>query len=405
MPEIITCPDCDRKLRVPDNLLGKKVKCPGCSVMFTAGAGGAPSKVSRPAPPPEERIEEPPEERRRDSVVRRDDYDDRRSRRRDDDYDDRRSRRRDDDYDDDRRFRRDDDYDDYDDYRTESPRDLRDRWGKVRTGINLNVIGTWVWIGGSVFMAFGAILGGLLLGSAFFTVAGGMGGEGPSQGAVRTAAGSAALGGIILIVAVIVFALCSLAEIVLRVTGFGMCMAVPSLRGTSLKPLAITAFAIAATEAVFRLFGCAWGFSIGATASSSAFMPVGVDIIGWIGRVLCLAGFIVFLLFARSVAFQVRDRGLPGALLTVLIVFAAFYVLVWLAFVVLMFGFLGTAFSAATSSSPTSAANKIGTFGVVAMVLGGILYLAYVGLEVWYIFNLLRLREGIQRLMKKIGRD
>src|SRR4051794_3338553 len=47
MPEIISCPDCDRKLRVPEDLLGKKVKCPGCGITFTATSGGGGK-----APPP-----------------------------------------------------------------------------------------------------------------------------------------------------------------------------------------------------------------------------------------------------------------------------------------------------------------------------------------------------------------
>jgi predicted Zn finger-like uncharacterized protein len=38
MPEIINCPQCERKLRVPDNLLGQAVKCPTCSMTFTASA-------------------------------------------------------------------------------------------------------------------------------------------------------------------------------------------------------------------------------------------------------------------------------------------------------------------------------------------------------------------------------
>ena len=36
MPQIIECPECGRKLRVQDNLLGRKVKCPGCETTFTA---------------------------------------------------------------------------------------------------------------------------------------------------------------------------------------------------------------------------------------------------------------------------------------------------------------------------------------------------------------------------------
>jgi hypothetical protein len=41
MPENITCPQCGRELRVPETLLGKKVKCPGCATTFTAPAPGA----------------------------------------------------------------------------------------------------------------------------------------------------------------------------------------------------------------------------------------------------------------------------------------------------------------------------------------------------------------------------
>jgi hypothetical protein len=45
MPEITSCPQCQRKLRVPDDLIGHKVKCPGCGLNFTAD-------IDRPAPPP-----------------------------------------------------------------------------------------------------------------------------------------------------------------------------------------------------------------------------------------------------------------------------------------------------------------------------------------------------------------
>jgi hypothetical protein len=39
MPTLIACPRCQRKLRVPDDLVGKNVKCPGCEQPFTADAG------------------------------------------------------------------------------------------------------------------------------------------------------------------------------------------------------------------------------------------------------------------------------------------------------------------------------------------------------------------------------
>jgi predicted Zn finger-like uncharacterized protein len=54
MPEIVNCPQCDRKLRVPDELLGKKVKCPTCGNTFTAEVAEPPLPPP-PAPEPESR--------------------------------------------------------------------------------------------------------------------------------------------------------------------------------------------------------------------------------------------------------------------------------------------------------------------------------------------------------------
>lgn len=54
MPITVDCPSCNRKLRVPDDLLGKKVKCPTCSTTFTAEEAAAPP----PEPPVEEEVEE-----------------------------------------------------------------------------------------------------------------------------------------------------------------------------------------------------------------------------------------------------------------------------------------------------------------------------------------------------------
>jgi len=56
MADYVVCPDCERKLRVPQNLIGKPVRCPACQKIFTAkvvaGAAKAapPAKKGRPAP-------------------------------------------------------------------------------------------------------------------------------------------------------------------------------------------------------------------------------------------------------------------------------------------------------------------------------------------------------------------
>ncbi len=129
MPELVNCPHCEKKLRVPDTLLGKPVKCPTCGKTFNAGEASAAAPPSPPAaeePPPrpatrrrppdeEEAVEEAPRRRRP-----ADDEDEDRPRRRardddDDEEDDDRPRRR--------RAREDDDADD------DRPRKRRRRGG------------------------------------------------------------------------------------------------------------------------------------------------------------------------------------------------------------------------------------------------------------------------------------
>ncbi len=61
MPNLIRCPSCNRQLRVPENLLGKKVKCPACQGMFTAKK----EEEDLPTAPLIEEEESPPVAKRR----------------------------------------------------------------------------------------------------------------------------------------------------------------------------------------------------------------------------------------------------------------------------------------------------------------------------------------------------
>jgi hypothetical protein len=60
MPMQITCRACRRLLRVPENLLGRKVQCPACQAEFTAG----PEQADQPPDSLEVLEEEPPPSRR-----------------------------------------------------------------------------------------------------------------------------------------------------------------------------------------------------------------------------------------------------------------------------------------------------------------------------------------------------
>ena len=45
MLDIVTCPNCNRRLQVQDDVMGKQVQCPSCETTFTAGE-------TRPRPQP-----------------------------------------------------------------------------------------------------------------------------------------------------------------------------------------------------------------------------------------------------------------------------------------------------------------------------------------------------------------
>jgi hypothetical protein len=51
MPEIVRCPQCERKLRIAPELAGKHVKCPTCGATFLPNGGAAPAPDPAAAPP------------------------------------------------------------------------------------------------------------------------------------------------------------------------------------------------------------------------------------------------------------------------------------------------------------------------------------------------------------------
>jgi hypothetical protein len=51
MPDLIHCPSCRRKLRLPESLQQRPVQCPTCSATFTAPATGDPLPAAQDLPP------------------------------------------------------------------------------------------------------------------------------------------------------------------------------------------------------------------------------------------------------------------------------------------------------------------------------------------------------------------
>jgi hypothetical protein len=65
MPGVINCPSCERRLNVPDTLVGEAVKCPTCGETFTADPDSPPPRrpdEDVPSPPRCRVVELPPAE-------------------------------------------------------------------------------------------------------------------------------------------------------------------------------------------------------------------------------------------------------------------------------------------------------------------------------------------------------
>ena len=135
--DLVSCPECRRQLRVPEELVGQQVKCPTCGHVFIANLEAPP-----PPRPEDESLQRPREASRRTA-----DEDDDRPRRRpryDDEEDD----------EDDRPFRRRSRYDDEDDdYDDDRPRRRR-RYLKPHRGVGVLVLGIL-----AVVTGLGIILG------------------------------------------------------------------------------------------------------------------------------------------------------------------------------------------------------------------------------------------------------
>jgi hypothetical protein len=394
MPEITTCPECDKKLKVPDNLIGKQVRCPGCSVMFTA----RPDDAEEPAPRPKsreaarsdryserrapERDDDRPRSRSRDDRDEEDRYSERhapRARPRDE-YDEDHPRRRND-YEDDRPRRR-DDYDDDDYDRRPRRSDVAKGWRMTRLGLFLVIIANWVFLGGiGIAIIGGGIL--LLTGASMFSS---FAGSPPTNQAAaqRAAAGMAGTA----IMTMLVFGLVGLVMFgaaILQLVGQGICMMVPSKRGSALRGLAIAAFACA----------CA-AYVIGTGVYLVRMRGSGSSING----LLSTASFVCWVLFLRLVAQECRESEVGQRLIICMI---SFFVLGFLGVILIIIAACGGAMAigqaAQSNSNPFAAA---GAMLIVMVIVMGLLGLVGLGLFVWYTLLMQQVRTGMDRLLSRL---
>jgi predicted Zn finger-like uncharacterized protein len=357
MPIIIRCPDCGNQLRVRDEQLGKKVRCPGCKEVFTAEDEDEATLRAR-----IDAISDRPITKSRASadyeVIEEDEEDDRSRRRRRDDYDD------------------EDDEDDED--RPKKKASPRQGWKKVRLGLTLYLIGIFTALGGFFLICLtGMVVGGT---------------------AVATGSAGAAAGG--LIVLGLLGILIALSWRGLWTGGMIVCMFVPDRPNTSLRFLGILNMCLCLGSTLFWMlssFVALLTAGMGAFASSSPVSYGGeinvAQIVLEILGLLCMAGWmIVFILYMRAIAFYLRDYDLASTLMKYLISVAVFLVLAPITLLISLV--LGGALGSSSASGGIAAA------GIMILLVGSAILIAYICLGIWHIVLVFQVRTLVDRRVR-----
>jgi predicted Zn finger-like uncharacterized protein len=353
MPEIISCPECGRKLRVKEDLFGRKVKCPDCGVTFTAGGdpedSPAPKGIRKPAArPPEERIEEKP--RRRPAPVAADEEEDEPPR--------------------DRRYEEDDEGP------LREPRGNRDAWARVRSGVTLVLVAIF-----TAILSIAVFIAGVLL--IFRTAIGNAAQAQTREGA--EAATEKGLTGLKMFLGF--FVLGVLGSLVMQMIGYFFCMAVPPKKGA--KGLAIATFCLATGSLALSVLGDAILF-----LSENGLE--GLLFGGGIGRrlqpvanLMSLAGFIIFLLFLRNVALALKSHGLASSIATLMVTGAIFFV------GIVSFAVMTLLASGSSSSAAVESTGLLAGLCACGNILLGLVWF------VWYIVTLFQVRGVIDSYVSR----
>jgi|GEM_PF-4054586 len=382
MPELIQCPSCDRKLRVPDNLIGKKVKCPSCTKIFVAAAAEEdlptaplleeeepPKAVRRkppPLPPPEdEGIEEHPSRPRKRPAPPPEDEDD------EDDEEEVRPRRR-------RPQAEDDDEDEDEEERPRRKVGGKADWGRVRTGVTLVLV--------SILIMIGTVIIGMIAG--FFIGAGAgaalasrpPGAKGPPVAPVVVA------GTGFMMLAVFSFVM-GLASQIAALVGYIFCMAAPQKYNA--RTLAMTTVGLAGGSLAFALIAGILSFTGGATGNPGVGLAAGgaAGILGLIGNVLNAAKYFTFLFFLMAVARNLRAYSLEKSAknLAILSGVAMVGAVVWFVLTIVLVG-------AAIAAAPQAGVGALGASAIAMLACSCGMIVVGLAVFVWYIVVLVQAR-------------
>jgi hypothetical protein len=359
MPEIIPCPRCGRKIRITDELLGKKIKCPSCAVTFVTERAGYEAPESAVATSPG-----------RSHGVARDRHDE------DDDVGPRRRR---------------------------LPPPLNTAaWERVRRGIGLMLIGFFVLLGGMLVVFAAALLAGAL--SAVVGIA--------TRDASATLGTSVAAVIVVLSIAVVV----GLSYVVLRLIGHYFCTAAIDRAGA--RSLAVWGLWMYIGSLVLPLllglvFVCA-GVALTSQANAGPGPPAGAGLAAVVlggalivyyvvEPALVVGGGFVFLFFLRACAKLVHAPRLALSILF-LIAAAALVSVMGLALAGLQLlttgAVLGAGVQAGSRAGPSPMETAAGVLGVVQAGCGCSMLVLGVAVVIWTIVSMFLVRAAITRYVE-----
>ncbi len=390
MPEVISCPDCERKLRVPDNMLGKKVKCPGCQTIFVAELPGdqeeEEEKPARTRPASQssalsESIEESPRPRRRSPSPEEEEIEERPRRRAREEEEDEDDRPR-------RRAREEDEGEDGDQEVTAS-RGTRG-WRRVRDGVNFLVVSTYVQLGAIILVPVVACMIGVVGAGLFANAA--AAGNNPAQ--FRGAAVGAGIGAML---GIGLMVLMMITIIGLAITGFSMFLKAPVRRGVALNRLGLV---------TLILYSCFLGFYL-LNFLANFLLPV-VGPVFSIGELLCfLGGFYCQLVLLRSTCQAIGRDGQARTLLTHIFSWAGCHGL-GLLMVVAAIALVGTAVFGMTAMGPGPGGGPqfrnleaIHGAGMVVVAMGCLFLMGFLGLYIWYVVILHQVRDALDSFLRR----
>jgi predicted Zn finger-like uncharacterized protein len=366
MALVTQCPNCDRKLRVPDEYLGKRVRCPACKEIFTASTSAETSPASEEslrkpvAPRSAEYEEEQPRVRRRQELPPDDNEDD-------DQYDEEPEESSDEDEPEPER----------------RPRRRRDDWLKVQNGVSLVLV--------SISIILLTIPAGMVASGIAAAAQAPPPGGGPGQFQARQIGFNIGLWiGLVM----------GLASEAAALVGYFFCLSAPPKYGAKTLATVCLVLGGASVVAVVLVFVLTL-----ANVIQPGGLTMGASAVDMVRGLLALSKFFVFLFFLRAIAKLLREESL-GRRTGYLIILNGVFLLglvVLILIVVLSVGALGVAAQqqgADPQAGRQLAAGFAGGFLAIAACGCGELILGLTSF-VWYIVTLIQTRSAIARYVDR----